>query len=616
MKSEASSDCSYSANGTSTTTKDRKTTSVTALNEVQQGYSSAAIGDLFEAATILASQGKKPSSIITKSSVMNPHFPSGNNNSNGANSDLQLLLELQRQQQQQQQNQQLYQQLQQLQQQQQTQQQLQTVQQQPSAVPGLQALLMQQRRQPQQQIPSPGLLMGLAGLGTVAAAQLQVPQQQPSSEIDHVLRQREGVLASQLLARQQTLDDLLTASGLSTTARAQQQGPQLSARTADAPLAALLAANPNDTLQHVLQHSTVAQPAATDAAAASSSSLLLSPQQRSDALAAALLRQRSVVAADGATAGVASLAAAAAARSSEEEEWKERNVGKDGAEDDDEDDDEEDEEAKVEATPSSSSGAAKADDSESDDEEEAGVMAGATEEDEEDHPANDTFPFKLHRMLEHAEKSNLDDVISFTPDGRLFAIHKPREFVASIMPKYFTTSRMSSFQRQLNLYGFRRITEGRDKGAYFHKFFLKGRRGLCKKVKRKKTSSKAPPPPSPSVMVAALDAQVQNSMSVRQLLAERQFGAPLGLAGVMGPAAVAAAASLGITGSAAGGAPPPPLDASQVLANAQLHQRLELLMRQNQEEERLQQEQQRRFPGGGPGPNGGGVGGSAGGFHC
>ena len=107
--------------------------------------------------------------------------------------------------------------------------------------------------------------------------------------------------------------------------------------------------------------------------------------------------------------------------------------------------------------------------------------------------ATENFPFKLYRILEEAESYGKDDIVSFLSHGRAFTIHKPRQFVSEIMPKYFTTSRMSSFQRQLNLYGFRRITEGRDKGSYFHDFFLKGKRKLCKKIKRKKTSVKPPP---------------------------------------------------------------------------------------------------------------------------
>lgn len=76
----------------------------------------------------------------------------------------------------------------------------------------------------------------------------------------------------------------------------------------------------------------------------------------------------------------------------------------------------------------------------------------------------ETFPQKLFRMIEEADTEGKEDVVSFFPHGRAFAIHKPRTFITEFMPRYFSTSRMSSFQRQLNLYGFRRITEGRDKG--------------------------------------------------------------------------------------------------------------------------------------------------------
>lgn len=61
------------------------------------------------------------------------------------------------------------------------------------------------------------------------------------------------------------------------------------------------------------------------------------------------------------------------------------------------------------------------------------------------------FPSKLYRMIEEAEKDGHEDIVSFFPHGRAFAIHKPRVFISQLMPKYFSTSRMSSFQRQLNL---------------------------------------------------------------------------------------------------------------------------------------------------------------------
>lgn len=43
---------------------------------------------------------------------------------------------------------------------------------------------------------------------------------------------------------------------------------------------------------------------------------------------------------------------------------------------------------------------------------------------------------------------------------------------------------MTSFQRQLNLYGFRRVTKGEDVGSYYHPKFQKGRRDLVPEIKR------------------------------------------------------------------------------------------------------------------------------------
>ncbi len=58
---------------------------------------------------------------------------------------------------------------------------------------------------------------------------------------------------------------------------------------------------------------------------------------------------------------------------------------------------------------------------------------------------NEAFPKKLYRIIDDAKKNGHDDIISFFP------IHRPKEFVEEIMPKYMSTSRMTSFQRQLNL---------------------------------------------------------------------------------------------------------------------------------------------------------------------
>lgn len=46
------------------------------------------------------------------------------------------------------------------------------------------------------------------------------------------------------------------------------------------------------------------------------------------------------------------------------------------------------------------------------------------------------------------------------------------------MHRFFTQTKYASFQRQLNLYGFRRFSRGKDKGAYYHLCFVKDHRLL------------------------------------------------------------------------------------------------------------------------------------------
>mmetsp|Transcript_18068 Transcript_18068/g.32564 ORF Transcript_18068/g.32564 Transcript_18068/m.32564 type:complete len:425 (+) Transcript_18068:327-1601(+) len=97
-----------------------------------------------------------------------------------------------------------------------------------------------------------------------------------------------------------------------------------------------------------------------------------------------------------------------------------------------------------------------------------------------------TFPMKLHSVLEQIEKDGYGDVVGWQPHGRCFCIRKTKEFVEYIMPTYFRQGKLTSFQRQLNLYGFARLTRGKDAGAYYHELFLRGKSSLVKRMKRTK----------------------------------------------------------------------------------------------------------------------------------
>lgn len=123
--------------------------------------------------------------------------------------------------------------------------------------------------------------------------------------------------------------------------------------------------------------------------------------------------------------------------------------------------------------------------------------------------AREYFPVKLHFVLEEVEKEGLSSVISWQPHGRCFLVREQERFVQEMLPLWFRQTRYASFQRQLNLYGFKRLTTGkyipqnlkilpmrvlnqnsliigRDKGAYYHPCFLRGKRHLAYQITRAK----------------------------------------------------------------------------------------------------------------------------------
>jgi hypothetical protein len=91
------------------------------------------------------------------------------------------------------------------------------------------------------------------------------------------------------------------------------------------------------------------------------------------------------------------------------------------------------------------------------------------------------FPAKMHAIL---SRPDLADIVCWAPHGRSWRVLKPREFEIKVIPIYFEHAKFSSFIRQANGWGFRRITQGRDRNSYYHERFLRGLPHLCKLMKR------------------------------------------------------------------------------------------------------------------------------------
>lgn len=75
-----------------------------------------------------------------------------------------------------------------------------------------------------------------------------------------------------------------------------------------------------------------------------------------------------------------------------------------------------------------------------------------------------SFPIKLHSILSNPRLSH---IISWLPHGRSWRINNHKEFEQKIIPRYFRHRNLSSFMRQVNGWGFHRITAGLDRNSYY-----------------------------------------------------------------------------------------------------------------------------------------------------
>ena len=83
-----------------------------------------------------------------------------------------------------------------------------------------------------------------------------------------------------------------------------------------------------------------------------------------------------------------------------------------------------------------------------------------------------TFPTALFDILADPE---LDDIISWLPHGRSWKILDSAKFNESVLSSRFNQSKYTSFVRQVNGWGFRRVTVGPEANTYYHELFLRGR---------------------------------------------------------------------------------------------------------------------------------------------
>ncbi len=89
-------------------------------------------------------------------------------------------------------------------------------------------------------------------------------------------------------------------------------------------------------------------------------------------------------------------------------------------------------------------------------------------------------------MLEEAENpdTGFSKIVTWLPDGKAFKIYDQEAFVETIMKIYFNQSKIKSFTRQLYIYGFLKIPNGPNEGAFYHPDFVRDDKQSCFSLRR------------------------------------------------------------------------------------------------------------------------------------
>ena len=99
----------------------------------------------------------------------------------------------------------------------------------------------------------------------------------------------------------------------------------------------------------------------------------------------------------------------------------------------------------------------------------------------------------LAKLWALVNDTSCNDLIAWDQSGSTFHVYDQARFAREILPRYFKHNNFASFIRQLNMYGFRKISNiehgslrnERDDIEFAHPYFLRGQESLLESIKRR-----------------------------------------------------------------------------------------------------------------------------------
>nr|NP_001071737.1 HSF protein [Ciona intestinalis]BAE06503.1 Ci-HSF [Ciona intestinalis] len=105
-----------------------------------------------------------------------------------------------------------------------------------------------------------------------------------------------------------------------------------------------------------------------------------------------------------------------------------------------------------------------------------------------------TVPTFLLKLINLLQEPDYKEYVSWNEDGTAFTVHDQGNFAKHVLPVYFKHNKFASFVRQLNMYGFRKVSTVMHGGIaslhdtaiqFHHPLFIRGEESLLPYIKRK-----------------------------------------------------------------------------------------------------------------------------------